>query len=122
MNSIEGESRKVLLSVFLFLASVITSFSQTIVKGTIRDAQSQQPLQSVSILFKGGKGATTDASGNYTIASNQSYNTIIVSYVGYKPVSRSISPNKEQVLDINLQVADAKKHGSCTLEERKILK
>ena len=108
MNSIEGESRRTLLSLIIFLASVFSSFSQTIVKGTIRDAVTQSPLQSVTVIFKGGKGVTTDQSGNYTLASNQAYNTILISYVGYKPVSKAIIPNVEQVVDLNLQVADAK--------------
>src|SRR4051794_18163626 len=106
MNAIEGESRKTLLFVIIFLASIFSSFSQTIVKGTVRDALTQQPLQSVTVLFKGGKGVTTDQSGNYTLASNQSYNTILISYVGYKPLSRTVTPNIQQVVDVNLEVAD----------------
>ncbi|GEO09587.1 DUF5686 and carboxypeptidase-like regulatory domain-containing protein [Segetibacter aerophilus] len=108
MNSIEGDSRRILLLVAIFLGSFLTSFSQTIVKGTVKDAITKQPLQSVSIVFKGGRGVTTNDSGSYTIASNQAYNTILVSYVGYKPVTKTILPNREQVVDLELVVADTK--------------
>ncbi|MCW3111585.1 MAG: hypothetical protein JWQ09_6091, partial [Segetibacter sp.] len=108
MSIIEGESRKGFLLVLIFIASFITSFSQTIVKGTIKDAVTKQPLQSVSIVFKGGKGVTSDEAGSYTLASNQAFNTILVSYVGYKPVTQTITPNREQVVDIELVIADSK--------------
>src|SRR3954454_8012265 len=108
MNSIEGESRRTLLSVIIFLGSIFSSFSQTIVKGTVRDALTQQPLQEVTVIFKGGKGVTTDQSGNYTLASNQAYHTIIVSYVGYKSISKPITPNTQQVVDLSLEIADMK--------------
>ncbi len=106
MNKIE--SRKRLLLILLLLASFVTSFSQTIVKGTVKDAVTKQPLQYVSIVFKSGKGVTTDEAGSYTIASNEAYKAIVVSYVGYKSVTQAITPNKEQVVDIELAVADTK--------------
>ena len=108
MNSSEGERGKIIFFLSLFIASFFASFSQTIVKGTVKDAQTKQPLQAVSIVFKGGKGAVTDDAGNYTISSNQNFSAIVASYVGYKPMTLSIQPNREQVLNIELQVADLK--------------
>lgn len=109
MNSLEGEFRKSFLLVFIFIASFITSFSQTIVKGTVKDAITKQPLQSVSIVFKGGKGVTTDEAGNYMVTStNPANKTLFVSYVGYKSVNKTITPNQEQVVDFDLEIADLK--------------
>jgi hypothetical protein len=79
------------------------------VKGIIKDAVSQQPLQSVSIYFKGGKGVTSAADGSYTLVTNNSRLTSVqFSYVGYKTVSKTVSPNREQTIDVGLEVSDAK--------------
>jgi hypothetical protein len=108
MNTTEGERQKTAFLTLIFIAFFITSYSQTIVKGTVRAADTKQPLQAVSIVFKGGRGVVTDDSGNFTLSSNQNFNAIIASYVGYKTVTKSIVPNKEQVVDVELEVADAK--------------
>ncbi|MCW3112682.1 MAG: carboxypeptidase-like regulatory protein [Segetibacter sp.] len=98
-----------ILFVLLLFTSIIYSSAQTIVKGIIKDAVSQQPLQSVSIYFKGGKGVTSAADGSYTLVTNNSRLTSVqFSYVGYKTVSKTVSPNREQTIDVGLEVSDAK--------------
>jgi len=98
-------------SIFLLMAlfSFISSFAQTIVKGTVRDGVSKDPLQSVSVVFKDGKGVTTEADGTFTLSTNNTNAIQIeVSYVGYQTLMRTIAPNKTQVIDIDLTVADSK--------------
>ncbi|MDQ6815044.1 MAG: DUF5686 and carboxypeptidase regulatory-like domain-containing protein [Bacteroidota bacterium] len=95
--------------VLLFISWVANSFSQTIVKGIIKDASTQQPLQSVSVYFKGGRGVTSALDGSYTLATNNSKVTLLsFSYVGYKTVTKTIIPNHEQTVDVTLDVLDAK--------------
>jgi hypothetical protein len=109
MNNNDGESGTKLLLLLILLFTFSSSFSQTIIKGTVRDASSKQPLQLVSVVFKGGKGVTTDANGFYTLAtSNTNLKSIQVSYVGYAQATQSITPGKEQVIDIELTIADTK--------------
>lgn len=97
------------LLLFVLLFSVCTSNAQTIVQGSIKDAKTQQPLQSVSVYFKGGKGVVTASDGRYKLATeNTRFTTVQFSYVGYKTVSKTIAPGKEQEVDIFLEVADAK--------------
>ncbi|GEO10388.1 collagen-binding protein [Segetibacter aerophilus] len=91
------------------MTTFVSVNSQTIVRGVIRDAVSQQPLQSVSIYFKGGKGVTSSSDGSYMLATENTRLTVVqFSYVGYKTVSKTLIPNKEQVIDILLEVSDAK--------------
>jgi hypothetical protein len=56
--------RKILVILFL-LVGYMQSFAQTIVQGTVTDAVSNQPLQYVSVVFKGGRGTVTDSLGHY---------------------------------------------------------
>lgn len=101
---------RIVLVLFL-VGSFIMPYAQTIVKGVIKDAGTKQPLQSVSIYFKGGKGVTSNTDGSYTLATNNSRLTIVqFSYVGYKTITKTINPDREQVVDMELEVADVKRN------------
>src|SRR4051794_21169575 len=99
-----------LILVLCLSTAFIASNSQTIVKGVIKDGASNQPLQSVSIYFKGGKGVTSAADGSYTVVTgNTRLTSIQFSYVGYKTITKSVTPNREQVIDVEMEVADTKR-------------
>ncbi|HEX8461013.1 MAG TPA: DUF5686 family protein, partial [Segetibacter sp.] len=95
------------LMLFMLLGSFLAVQAQTVVKGVVRDAATHEVLQSVSVYFKGGKGITTGTDGSYTLNSvNFKLNTVQFSYVGYKTASKTITPNTEQVVDVELTVAE----------------
>ncbi len=95
--------------VLLLFCSFISLSSQTIVKGVIKDANTQQPLQSVSVFFKGGKGIASRADGSYKLTTGNTKLTLIqFSYVGYKTVTKTIATNKEQVVNVNLELSEGK--------------
>ncbi len=99
---------RVVLTLLLLCVCFITSYAQTVVKGEIKDAVTQQPLQSVSVYFKGGKGVTSGADGSYTLTSVNDKLTIVqYSYVGYKTITKNIFPGRGQEINIQLQLADA---------------
>jgi hypothetical protein len=85
------------------------SFSQTVVKGIVRDAVSKEPLQSVSVYVQDGKGVTTKEDGSYVYTTtNSAAKTLKFSYVGYQTISKTIVPNQEQTIDVELVVGDLK--------------
>lgn len=101
--------KRISFALVLLLSSFFSAYSQTIVKGVIKDAATKAVLQSVSVYFKGGKGIATAANGSYTLASeNPKSNVVQFSYVGYKTASKTIVLNKEQTIDVELELADAK--------------
>ncbi len=75
-----------LRTIALVLASLlaIASFGQKVtVRGTVVDAENQEPLIGVSVIEKGTtNGVTSDIDGNFTISVNQKA-TLSFSYVGY---------------------------------------
>ncbi|HTF30897.1 MAG TPA: DUF5686 family protein [Flavitalea sp.] len=84
----------------------LSSYSQTIVRGFVRDANSHQPLQFASIYFKGSKGTVSGADGSYSLNTNNSkLKTIEFSYNGYKTITKSIAPDKQQQIDVDLEPA-----------------
>ena len=106
-NNNYSKNRKRLVFSLLSLLTFISAFSQTAIHGIVRDATTQQPLQSVSIYFKGGRGVTSAADGSYSLTDISNKSTVVVfSYVGYKTISKTVAPNKEQTLDAALQVAE----------------
>lgn len=101
--------RRVLFLFTLLLAVFITD-AQTIIKGFVKDATTMKPIQFVSIYFEGGKGVTTGEDGSYSIITNRDkLNTLTFSFTGYKKFTKKVAVGKEQVINIELQLADALK-------------
>lgn len=106
-NNNYSKNRKRLVFSLLSLFTFISAFSQTAIHGIVRDAATQQPLQSVSVYFKGGRGVTSAADGSYSLTDISNKSTVVIfSYVGYKAVSKTVVPNTEQTIDAALQVAE----------------
>lgn len=106
MKKVINTTSLTLLLVFITLFAVS---AQTVVTGVVRDATTQQPLQSVSIYFRGGKGVTSGTDGTYKITTNSLRLTLLYfSYVGYKAISKPVEAGKEQVVDVYLELNDAK--------------
>jgi hypothetical protein len=111
---------KLLRFVFIstLLCNTVLISAQTIVKGYVRDSATQAPLPFVSIYFQGGKGVTTNDDGSFAIETNNSkYNTIVISYTGYKKVVKKIVPDTEQVINITLEAANSL--GNITIKAKR---
>ncbi len=93
---------------FLLSGCAITINAQTLVKGFVRDAVTQEPMAFVSIYFQGGKGVTSNDDGSYSIETNNSkLNTLIFSYTGYKKIIKKINTQTEQSLNIDLETTNS---------------
>ncbi|MES2328071.1 MAG: DUF5686 family protein [Bacteroidota bacterium] len=116
MKSTKGRS---FLTGFLLLFGFIAN-AQTIVQGTVTDAVSNQPLQYVSVVFKGGRGAVTDSLGHYTLRSSLpgKVNNIQISYVGYKTITHAITWGLTQTVDVSLET-DPKAVNNVTVSSNK---
>lgn len=65
--------------------SATNSFSQT--KGVVTDSITKEPISFVNIWVKNKFiGTTTDSNGNFKIENVSSNDTLIISYLGYKPI------------------------------------
>jgi hypothetical protein len=110
---VEMKIRLAILRILLLLTitfCITNANAQTVINGFVRDADTQEPLSSVSIYFKGGNGVTSHEDGSYSIeTSNSRFTTLIFSYAGYKRVTKKIVPQTSQTLNINLQFADSLK-------------
>ena len=84
----------------LFLTLVVTlftaaAFSQSTVKGKVMDAEMNAPLPGANVVEKGTtNGTTTDFDGNFTLTTQSSAGSIVISYVGY--ASKTITFSSDQ--------------------------
>lgn len=94
-------------SVFLLigLLSSLGTSAQTVLRGTVTDAKNR-PLPGANVFLMGTyDGASTDASGKFQFTTTEKDTaTLAVSFVGYEPFFRKISPNGgEQTFAIKLR-------------------
>jgi Family of unknown function (DUF5686)/CarboxypepD_reg-like domain len=76
---------------------------ETIVQGKVTDAASGDPLPFVNVFFKGTSiGSTTDFDGNYLIKTANATDSLIASYVGYRPRSKAVARGTKQVINFQL--------------------
>ena len=106
------------LVILLLIIGIIQGFAQTIVQGVVTDMVNNQPLQYVSVVFKGGRGTITDSLGRYTLRSSGKNPTVQVTYVGYKMVVKTIVPGTTQTLNIALET-DPKAINNVTVSTNK---
>ncbi|MFT6035822.1 MAG: hypothetical protein ACI9XJ_001396 [Marivirga sp.] len=87
----------------LFIADLPLVMGQTEVYGYVRDAQTNEVLPFVNIYFQGTQtGNTTDIKGFFEVKTTVASDTLIASYIGYKPQNIPITANKVNEVDILL--------------------
>ena len=73
------------------------------VKGTIIDAQTKEPLPFVNVVFVGKNiGTTTDYNGEYIIRTQWPSGKLEASFLGYKTQYKSVIKEKEQIINFQL--------------------
>ena len=92
------------LFAFIFLFSLAARGQNTIVSGTVTDAQTNQLIPFVTVSFPGTSiGTNTGNTGKYRIETGKTYTQLKFSSVGYRPVIRTIIAGKEQVIHVRMQ-------------------
>lgn len=95
---------KYALALIIIFFSIAVKGQNTIVSGSVTDAQTNQSLPFVSVSFPGTSiGVNSDNSGKYSITTSKTYTQLKYSFVGYKPVIRTIIAGKEQVINVKMQ-------------------
>jgi hypothetical protein len=85
------------------LNSYSQNSSNTIIKGTVIDAKTREPLPFVSVALENtSTGTITDNKGNYNIVTIATSYKVRFSFVGYDTETRIIYPGKTQTINIEL--------------------
>ncbi|MEQ9426145.1 MAG: DUF5686 family protein [Cyclobacteriaceae bacterium] len=98
-------------ALFFFLISIASfeSLGQitTRIRGSVIDAETNEPLPFVNVTFVGSTtGTTTDIEGNYSIETEGATLELRASYVGYKESLQPVNIGKTQRINFELLSAD----------------
>ncbi len=90
-----------------FLVLIVSSLhAQTLVKGTVTDAKTNEPLPFANVYFNNStKGAQTDDKGNYVISNVVAGSgQLVVSYLGYTSFQQNLVLENDKPQTINVQL------------------
>jgi len=92
----------------LFLLLAVNANAQKIVKGSVYDAQNNQPVAFAAVMAVGtSTGTNTDEQGRFELDLPANANKIVISYVGYKTDTLNIAHHKN---NYNIALAPADGH------------
>ncbi|MBO6879220.1 DUF5686 and carboxypeptidase-like regulatory domain-containing protein [Winogradskyella sp.] len=93
--------KKKLLILFLFFG-IITAFAQTKVNGYVYD-ENNDPIPFANVLFKGStEGTITNEDGKFYLESDETWETLIVSFIGFEilevPLTKKVNYDLKFIL------------------------
>jgi hypothetical protein len=90
-----------ILFAFVQITSVLAQ--QTVITGKVTDATTGDPVPFANVVVKDADiGTTTDFTGYYKISSDQSIDSLTVSFIGYRSKTKPISIEGKQVVNFQL--------------------
>jgi outer membrane cobalamin receptor len=90
-----------LLAAVIFLLPGVSS-AQSVVRGTVYDHQSNEPLPGAHVIFGRGKGTSTDEKGFYSFATSAGTLSVEFKYVGYRSHTETLIINAGETLELNV--------------------
>ena len=104
------QSKKTYRQHILLLLGILLGYSglyaqnPTEISGIVTDDSVENPIQFVNIYFEGtSEGTVTDETGKFFLKSKNSYDAIVISFVGYIKKTVRISPGQKQNISIKLK-------------------
>jgi len=96
---------KLLIAVFALAISAGSAFAQkTVITGSVKDAQTGEPLPFVNVAFKNSKvGTTSDIDGNFSIDTYYATDSLMASFMGYKPQAKKVNMDVSQEIHFKLE-------------------
>lgn len=92
--------KKILFSLLIIVSVLNFAFAQTKVSGTVLD-QDNKPVSFANIIFKGSNiGIVSNEDGKFYLESDQSFTTIVVSFIGFN--TREITLPKQVNYDLKI--------------------
>ncbi len=126
--------KKTILSILLFLISIFI-FANGIIRGTVIDDATGEPIMSANVLIDGTDiGTLTDFDGNYSLKLKAGTYTVIISSIGFtktiinnvivtnnviKSLDISLSPANEQLQEIVINSSKSRHSASALLTMQK---
>ncbi|MFN3446756.1 MAG: carboxypeptidase-like regulatory domain-containing protein, partial [Bacteroidia bacterium] len=92
------------INLIFLLLTFAANAQQTVVTGRVVEKGKNEAMPFVSVAFKGTTvGTTTDFEGNFTIKTIKPVDSVIATFMGYKPVIIKIKPEQTQHIVIQME-------------------
>lgn len=113
-----------IILIILLLNLINSAAGAAVIKGTITDRQTKEPLPGAAVLVDGTtQGTVTDINGNYNLNLSEGTYSLTISYIGYTEVSitgLTLNKNTSLTLDIEMDPdSEALTEGTVTAIARK---
>jgi len=98
---------KIKFLIILYLIGGFLKFvsaQEAVIKGVIYDSKTHETLIGVSIVDESGKGVASDIEGKFELKSKSGTNLIKFSYIGYKPLEKSIEVADGETKNIEIKL------------------
>ena len=92
-----------LVAAALFLLPGVAG-AQTVVRGTVHDRQSNEPLAGAHVIFGRGSGTSTDEKGYYSFAVSPGTYSVEFKYIGYRSHTEALKINAGETLELNVMM------------------
>lgn len=97
-----------LFGLLFLLHTGIPAWAQFKISGTLRDADSNEPLiGATASIPQLAKGASTDVAGNYSFSVPEGTYTLQFSYLGYNTSTQTVTVHKDLVLNFKLKAENS---------------
>ncbi|MFV9551864.1 TonB-dependent receptor [Algibacter sp. PT7-4] len=94
---------KHLLLGFCLLISTLLTAQEYSIRGTVKDSNNGETLLGATVFLKGTtNGSITNPYGFYSLTAQEGTYTLIVSYMGYQEVSKTITLKADLIIDFEL--------------------
>jgi len=102
-----GNLKLIATFISVFFLGTIAFGQKTKVYGVVTDKITQETIPFATISFKGTKtGTTSDINGNYVLESYYSSDSILVTFVGYVPLTIGIKKDQSQEINVALSTSE----------------
>lgn len=89
-----------MVAAIIMLPGIATA--QAVVRGTVHDRQTNEPLAGAHVIFGKGAGTSTDENGFYTFTANPGTITIEFKYVGYSTHTATLTARSAETYELNI--------------------
>lgn len=92
------------LILLLLLTPWLSLAQETVVRGKVTDANTGDPIPFVNVVFVNSTvGATTDFDGNFELKTSSPTDTVLASYIGYKPKKKPVVKGGTTIINFQLE-------------------
>ncbi len=107
MNTNTTYLQKTLLAISILIISIYSFYAQnSVIKGKIVDAITQEPLIGVNVIFEKSKGTSSDVNGNYQLNLIPGEYEIYFKYIGYSTQFKKLTLNQFEEITVNISLIE----------------